>query len=664
MNTENKGNRTTDTVVKRLSPTEIYRFFTRDGVDAKIPSLYHSFIYNKLSKDLRNIHPNEVLEMYNFISSDTYREVMSEIYNVPISKLDIHEVAISPSKKIFDLQTVTMHSELKAILNKELEKAGNELNLIPAFSENGVLFWVVKEPETTEKDESHVLGNYSYSQYDLDIPTILKLVNNLTSKIGVYVRTDLLIVTNTDYINIVKYLNKFTHTSYKYHEMNFNIRYYTRKILIDGIYQGASDIYIWGSKYGGKSYIEYQYTILNDTTPAESIEINETDFKEFESEVWNWAGQNPSNRTHNIRDYDIPNLLDEPIDRISYRGRLNIMPDISSSDKYCIRVINVNQGIVPFVDFKLNPTIKDKIANYVLNNDSGAIIVGGSTGSGKSTLLRSILDYLKLIRPSHRIESVEQPIEVETQGYVQVNIDDKNDMTPEDVIRALTRRNAKILNLNEINSNELFKFSVDCVLMSLLVLTTIHTSSVSAIPDRTLGLVGDNKYLYRQFLQGSRMFLHLTMLKECCPNCTEEVSIEEDNRITAEQGKLISFYGYNKSTILMTKRGEHRDKNCPICNGIGFQIKKPVVCVDYLPIDNSVQDMFSETPTHEMSSRIRDYQMANNLTGVHDAIIYLNKGLVTWDQIYKKFSLINELNSHLKRDKLTNEQLERMKGGY
>lgn len=660
----NNTSKTQDKILYRQSPYTIYSKFTKplnQGENPIINPLYKSFLEDTLAKNLIDTHPNEVLIKYNFVSHQKYREVMSLFYQAPIKEMNIEEISTSPTKKIFNLQEIPLSAELKKTVSEELEAVANDYNLIPVYSEGSVLYWAVKEPETDEKTPTHLNSSYSYCQWNIEIDKILSIVKKISSKMSnSFSSTDLSIITNVDYINIVKYLEKHTNTKYKYLPTPFNIRYYVRKIMIDGVVKGASDIQIWGNVKGNKAFIEYQYTILNDTTPAKTLIVSPKDFQAMESEVWSWAGVEVSSRsTYNIREYDIPNLLGEPSDSITYRGRLNLVPDRASCDKYCIRVVDPEKGIIPFPEFNLSPNVKRVISDSVYYNDSGLVVLSGATGSGKSTALRSIISYLLQTRPFHRIESIEAPIEVVMNGIVQINIDDKNEITPKDIIKALTRRNAKIINLNEINSTELFKFSVDAVLMSLLVLTTIHTSSVSTIPDRALGLIdAENRYLYRQFLQCSRLFLHLTMLKEACPRCCDRVDIQEDSRITNDQAQLLAYYGYTEPTVYMPKK--ERDENCPICEGLTFQIRNPIVCTDYLFINNQVQDMLRTTADFEMSHKIKQYQMANGTTGVHDALSYLKENKVTFDQIYQRFSLINEIGSHLQRDELTDKQEQRL----
>lgn len=654
-------------ILRRETATSLYdKFMFSNGINKPIiHEYYHSFL-KSICKSNTNTHPSEILTMYNFLTIDEYCEIMTEHYNRKILNIEMSAIEASGDFEVFDLRKLLLSEELKARLTNDIKEVGNKFNLIPVAIQDGseglCLNFILKEPETTEKDERFLASSYSYNQNDTNLDELNQYANIITQKCNLR-KYNITMVANPTYKNIVKYLNRNTNTNYLFNEIEFDIPIYTRKILIDGIVKGASDIFIWGSSNGGKYFIEYCYTILNDTLTGEMLECTLADLKMMTSTVWKWSGINESSRVDfSVRYYNIDNLLGDHDNEIRFKGRLNIMPDDASSDKFCIRVVPVNKAIIDFDVFKLSPTVKQHLADNVYYNDSGIIVISGSTGSGKSTLLRSLLMYLKKVRPTHRIESVEAPIEAILPGICQINIDDKNQLTANDIAIALTRRNPKIINLNEINTPELFKFCNDASLMQNLVLTTLHSSNVSSVPDRILGLLTEStKYLFRQFFNQAKMLIHLTMLKEACNDCCEMVSIKDDPRITQEMITLMRTYGYNDDMIYMPKM--EVNQSCPHCKGRGFIIDKPIVCTEYIVLSNMVKRLLKRTLPEDMGFKIKDLMMRNGTTGVHDAIKFMKDQKVTWNRIFEQFSLYNEYDENLKDDEMTFEDKMLLSGG-
>ena len=75
---------------------------------------------------------------------------------------------------------------------------------------------------------------------------------------------------------------------------------------------------------------------------------------------------------------------------------------------------------------------------------SGLCILCGPTGSGKSTTLHALL---KRIATTHRLQvvSLEDPIEIHDDAYLQLQINEKNNFTYEQGIRQLLRHDPDVI---------------------------------------------------------------------------------------------------------------------------------------------------------------------------------------------------------------------------
>ena len=145
---------------------------------------------------------------------------------------------------------------------------------------------------------------------------------------------------------------------------------------------------------------------------------------------------------------------------------------------------------------------------------------------------------------------------------------------------------------------------------------------------------------FEQFLSELRALMHQTMLKECCPECTSKVDIT-DPKLTEDMHVMLKYYGYfEKGTVMLTEA----KPDCKVCNGRGFMIHKPVICVELCPIDDSLREDIKECRPTKIEAILEAYMLDNHLTSVQDALEYMENGKLDWMQIWKKFALFQKVS--------------------
>ena len=109
---------------------------------------------------------------------------------------------------------------------------------------------------------------------------------------------------------------------------------------------------------------------------------------------------------------------------------------------------------------------------------NGLYVLSGPTGSGKTTTLYTILNEVS----GKKIFTLEDPIEVLSEKYVQLAVNDRRHLSYADGIRQLMRHDPDIVMIGEIRDSIAAEMAVRCALTGHLVLTSIHSGScVSAI---------------------------------------------------------------------------------------------------------------------------------------------------------------------------------------
>ncbi len=109
----------------------------------------------------------------------------------------------------------------------------------------------------------------------------------------------------------------------------------------------------------------------------------------------------------------------------------------------------------------------------IQNHRNGLIVFSGPTGSGKTTTLYTILNEVR----GKKIFTLEDPVEIYFEHYVQLQVNDKMNLSYADGIKQLMRHDPDIVMVGEIRDSEAAEMAVRCALTGHLVVTTIHSSS-------------------------------------------------------------------------------------------------------------------------------------------------------------------------------------------
>jgi len=133
----------------------------------------------------------------------------------------------------------------------------------------------------------------------------------------------------------------------------------------------------------------------------------------------------------------------------------------------------------------------------ITNHANGLFVFSGATGSGKTTTLYTILNEVK----KKKIFTLEDPIEVFNENYVQIQINPSRKLSYQDGIKQLMRHDPDIVMIGEIRDEEAAINTVRCALTGHLVLTSIHASSCIQTINRLLEL-GVKTYDLKEVLKG------------------------------------------------------------------------------------------------------------------------------------------------------------------
>jgi type II secretory ATPase GspE/PulE/Tfp pilus assembly ATPase PilB-like protein len=134
-----------------------------------------------------------------------------------------------------------------------------------------------------------------------------------------------------------------------------------------------------------------------------------------------------------------------------------------------------------------------------IDRPHGLVLVTGPTGAGKTTTLYAALRRLN--QPDVRIVTVEDPVEYEIDGVMQVTANPAAGLGFGPALRALLRQDPDVILVGEIRDAETARTAVQAALTGHLVLSTLHTNDAVGAVTRLLDL-GIEPYLVAAALEG------------------------------------------------------------------------------------------------------------------------------------------------------------------
>ena len=166
----------------------------------------------------------------------------------------------------------------------------------------------------------------------------------------------------------------------------------------------------------------------------------------------------------------------------------------------------------------------------------GIVLVTGPTGSGKTTTLYSALNNLN--QPDVKILTVEDPIEYNLKGIVQVQTNPRVGLTFATGLRSFLRQDPDIIMVGEIRDKETATIAIESALTGHLVLSTLHTNDAATSITRLVDM-GIEPFLISSTMLGA---LAQRLARTVCDSCAETRPLHpelkrvfEDHRVPMEE---------------------------------------------------------------------------------------------------------------------------------
>lgn len=134
----------------------------------------------------------------------------------------------------------------------------------------------------------------------------------------------------------------------------------------------------------------------------------------------------------------------------------------------------------------------------ILTKPSGIVLLTGPTGSGKTTTLYACLSELNDI--GRKIITVEDPVEYQLSGIIQMQVHPKIGLTFARGLRHMLRHDPDVMMVGEIRDPETAEIAIRSSMTGHLVFSTLHTNDATSAIARLIDL-GMQPYLVASSLE-------------------------------------------------------------------------------------------------------------------------------------------------------------------
>lgn len=273
--------------------------------------------------------------------------------------------------------------------------------------------------------------------------------------------------------------------------------------------------------------------------------------------------------------------------------RVSTLPTVFG-ESVVLRILDRSATILTLEQLGMSDAVRGKMER-IIQNPNGIVIVTGPTGSGKTSTLYACV--LKINSPTDKFITVEDPVEYEVEGLIQVQVNEKVGMTFASALRSILRQDPDKVVIGEIRDIETAEIAIQASLTGHLVLTSLHTNQAAGALTRLIDM-GLEPFLISSTILG---ICGQRLVRRICPLCkTEDTPSPELLKQIAPKGEDPSRYTFYKGA------------GCPDCAGTGFQGR--IGLFELLVVTPEIEELILEkAPANVLHGKARELGMQTML---------------------------------------------------
>src|SRR5690242_620076 len=239
-----------------------------------------------------------------------------------------------------------------------------------------------------------------------------------------------------------------------------------------------------------------------------------------------------------------------------------------------LRVLDRSAVNMELESLGFSKVIYDHVGQAI-QQPNGIFINTGPTGCGKTTTLYSCLRRINSI--DSKLLTVEDPVEFDIEGIMQVPVNEGVGMTFPRALRAFLRQDPDVIMLGEIRDLETSQIAIQASLTGHLVLSTLHTNDAPGAVTRLIDM-GVEPFLISSTLLS---VLAQRLVRTTCKKCRTPFEPTENqlallNLSPHDIGDKVFYYG----------------RGCGNCNDTGYKGRRGIY--ELLIISEPIRALINE----------------------------------------------------------------------
>lgn len=298
--------------------------------------------------------------------------------------------------------------------------------------------------------------------------------------------------------------------------------------------------------------------------------------------------------------------------------RVSTVPTVFG-ESVTMRILDRSASLIEMGDLGMNKACLEGF-NHSLKKAHGIVLVTGPTGSGKTTTLYAALN--KIYSPSLKIITIEDPVEYQLEGIVQMPVNPKRGLTFATGLRHIVRQDPDIIMVGEIRDRETADIAIRAALTGHLVFSTLHTNDAPGAITRLIDM-GVEPFLLASSLEA---VLAQRLVRRICPHCKEPYKPDEN-----------LLRSINGSVTVGSGAELYHGRGCSECMQSGMRGR--IGIFELLRITGSLRDLISKQPTSETIIKTAP---ADHVSMRHDGIEKVLAGVTTVEEVFRVTQTVEE----------------------
>jgi len=298
--------------------------------------------------------------------------------------------------------------------------------------------------------------------------------------------------------------------------------------------------------------------------------------------------------------------------------RVSTVPTIFG-ESIVMRLLDRSAALIQLTDLGMSD---QTLAGFsqCLTKAHGIVLVTGPTGSGKTTTLYASLN--RIYDPSLKIITIEDPVEYQLDGIVQIPVNPRRGLTFGRGLRHILRQDPNIIMVGEIRDKETADIAIRAALTGHLVFSTLHTNDAAGAITRLIDM-GVEPFLLASSLEG---VLAQRLVRKICPHCRQPY-----------QPSAALLDSLNNSIRIEPTMTLYHGRGCDECNRTGMSGR--VGIFELLRITESLRKLIASRPTTE---QILAAAPSDHVSMRHNGIEKALAGITTPEEVLRATQGVEE----------------------